>query len=168
MSVVPPGLSRLGVGKVLAGDTARPAGTNWPKGHSTMGDISSGIKDKKRRRKVLHSVLQCLCSQAITSMLKPCFPGSDWAFQWEVQNKISLFFYFVYAHTNFSSSKLLYLNLQVVLSYFISHVPLGRKGMEWLGGHLAPSQGPPTTSMMDIFSNMTPSEHDPVLLFGLF
>lgn len=56
---------------------------------------------------------------------------------WEVQNKISLFF------TLCTHKLLLFVLvncfiLTCKLSYFISPVPLGRGGIEWFGGHLAP------------------------------
>ena len=49
LSNIPPhSPSRLGVGKILGGDTARTADPNWPKGPSIPYDVCSAMKAKRK------------------------------------------------------------------------------------------------------------------------
>ena len=93
LSNIPPLTSRLGVGKILGGDTARTADPNWPKGYSMPYDVCSAIKARRRRNKGGAFVYLCLSSGATATHTETLLPRKrlDIAFWWEVENKVFWF-----------------------------------------------------------------------------
>lgn len=115
-----PSSSRMEVGKILRGDTARTANSNWPKGNSVPYEVCSAIKVQRKEEEKGASISYCdicLPGQPL-HILKTGFPKCVWTSPADGKYTINLCFPLL-SREAFALLNCLHLDIWIFFSYFL-------------------------------------------------